>query len=289
MEKIKLQRFDYARFDSARFDSAQRKIQSRCLPILLCGMMLLSSQFAHAQDRGNPNWYVRIVPYLWYSNIGGNKTLGEEPGANFVGDYHFPVESDVLKNSWALRSEVGKGRFRGIFNLSKASMQDHAELTSLSNTTVTLPGNYDFTWNTGELFGAVQVGSFKQKFAIELLGGLRYVRHQQKIAFDAPVNASNIDQTETWIEPAFGGRFYAEMGQRFWTMFNTDIGGLGIGSNATFTLGGELGFRVVKFLDLTMRYNYQETEYDNEKAGDDRYAWHNAVQQGWFFGLVIKR
>jgi hypothetical protein len=79
------------------------------------------------------------------------------------------------------------------------------------------------------------------------------------------------------------------MGQRFWTMFNTDIGGFGIGANATFTLGGELGFRVVKFLDLTMRYNYQETEYDNEKAGAGRYAWHNAAQQGWFFGLVLKR
>jgi hypothetical protein len=251
--------------------------------------MFFASQRAHAQDRGNPNWYVRIVPYLWYSNIGGEKTLGEEPGENFVGDYHFPVESDVLKNSWALRAEVGKGRFRGIFNLSNANMQDPAELTSTSNPSVTLPGHYDFTWDTGELFGAVQTGSFKQNIAIELLAGFRYVRHQQKIAFDAQANASDIDLTESWIEPAIGGRFYAELGRRFWSMFNTDIGGFGIGSNATFTLGGEVGFRIVNFLDLTMRYNYQETEYDNEKTGADRYAWHNAVQQGWFFGLVFKR
>ena len=83
-------------------------------------------------------------------------------------------------------------------------------------------------------------------------------------------------------------RLYSELGRRFWAAFNTDIGGVSVGAGFAWTLAGELGFRVAGPLDLTMRYNYQEADYDNKKEGAATYVWSNGVQQGWLFGLVLK-
>ena len=94
--------------------------------------------------------------------------------------------------------------------------------------------------------------------------------------------------TETWFDPVIGSRFFVEMGRRFWATFNGDIGGFGVGSDFTWSMGGELGFRVFGPLDISGRYNYQEIDYDNRKDGADAYRWSNGVQQGWFFGAIIK-
>ena len=135
------------------------------------------------------------------------------------------------------------------------------------------------------MFAVVQVGPFKEHYAFELYGGARYMRHQQKLS-----NGNDVltDITESWIDPALGFRFFTELGGRFWAAFHSDIGGFGVGSNFTWTLGGELGFRLVKFADLTLRYDYQEVEFDNEKKDAGRYLWENGVQQGWYFGLMFK-
>ena len=260
--------------------------------ILLCCclctlLMIFSGIPVRAQDRGNPSWYVRVVPYLWLSSIDGAETLGEEPGERIVGDFYVPVEDTVLEANWALRCEVGRGRVRGILNLSNARMQNPTVATRTSDTTVTAPADHDFNWFTGELFIATQVGSFTQSHGIEVYAGGRYVRQKQDLTVSGASNGTQ-NIKETWFEPVIGSRIYSKLGDRFWAMFHSDLGGFGVGSNFTWTMGGELGFELSKYADITMRYNYQEVEYDNEKEGVDRYIWDNGVQQGWYFGLVFK-
>jgi hypothetical protein len=240
-----------------------------------------------SQDRGNPNWYLRVTPYYWFSNLGVAETLDGENGKNIVGDFSVPVEDTLLENSWAMRLEFGKSRYRGIVKLSSANMKnttDHIE--SLGDSTLVLPGKYDFTWTTAEFFGAAQVGPFKQNYAIELYGGLRYVHQEQTVESDSLPGRADVD--ESWVDPVIGARFYIKPGRRWWTTFHSDVGGFGIGTNFTWTLGGELGFVIIKNLDISLAYNYQEIEYDNGKTGAERYIWDNGVQQGWFFGLSFK-
>jgi len=269
----------------------QTQKNSMDVPVVRLGtfliMLFLIAGGLIAQDRGNPNWYLRVTPYYWFSNLGVAETLDGENGRNIVGDYSVPVEDTLLENSWAMRLEFGKSRYRGIVKLSSANIKnttDHIE--SVSDSTIIIPGKYDFTWTTAEFFGAAQVGPFSQNFAMELYGGLRYNRHEETVESDSLPGAAIVD--ESWVDPVFGTRVYMKPGRRWWTTFHTDVGGFGVGTNFTWTLGGELGFVIFKNLDISMAYDYQEIEYDNGKTGADRYMWDNGVQQGWFFGLSFK-
>jgi hypothetical protein len=251
----------------------------------LAGLLLaIFSQSGAAQDRGNPDWHFTLAPYLWFSNLNGAQTLGLPHDHQIAGPAVVPVGDTLLEPGWLVRAEVGKGRWRGWLNLSGANVADAAELALESDHSVTTSGTYDLSWYTGELYAAVQVGPFTTTNAIELYAGARYMRHRQILTAGSETDSI----TETWIEPVIGSRFFVELGRRFWATFNGDIGGFGVGSDFTWTMAGELGFRVFKPLDISLRYNYQEIDYDNRKEGADAYRWSNGVQQGWFLGAIIK-
>jgi len=239
-----------------------------------------------AQDRGNSGWYARIVPYLWFSNLGGASTLASDLGLNYTGDFALAVEDSVLETSWAAQLEIGKGRIRGMINIANANMKNPARAKLISDTTVTTPVHYDFTWFNSEFFAAAQIGPMRKNLAFELYGGGRYVHQNQNVVSDSLQKQA--DLSESWVDPVVGFRFFIKPGDRFWTMFHTDLGGFGVGSRFTWSMGGELGFEVVSFMDITMRYDYQEAEFDNNTEGSQRYAWDNGVRQGWFFGLAFK-
>jgi hypothetical protein len=238
-----------------------------------------------AQDRGNPDWHFVLAPYLWFSNVDGSVSLGLPPDNQVAGPYVVPVGDHKLKKSWMVRAEVGKGRLRAWVNASAAKLANEAMLTLESDPADSIPGAYDLSWYTGELYAAYQIGGFTTTNAIELYAGARYLRHKQIVT---PSGGQGTTVDETWIDPVLGSRFYTELGRRFWATFNGDMGGFGVGSDFTWTIAGELGFRVFRPLDISMRYNYQEIDYNNDKEGADAYRWSNGVQQGWFFGAIIK-
>ena len=247
-------------------------------------IVALSAGPLNAQNRGNADWYVTVAPYVWFSSIGGSLTNTLPYAENIVGDFSVPVHDSDLQTAWAARFELGKGRYRLWSNVLRSNLSNDAEFTRVSDPTVSVNGTYDFTWLMVEMFGAVQVGSFKTNHAIETYAGARYVRQDQNLtATGSP--ATNV--TETWVDPVLGVRYFYDMGGRFWTTINTDIGGFGVGSEFTWTLAAELGFRIAKPVDVTMRYVYQEVGYDNGKDGSAAFKWDNGVAQGWLFGLVL--
>jgi hypothetical protein len=247
-------------------------------------LVATASQATAAQDRGNPDWHFTLAPYVWFSNLTGAQTLNLPHDHQVAGPAVVPVGDTLLETGWLVRAEVGKGRWRGWLNVSGATVADDAELHLESDPSVTTSGTYDLSWYTGELYAAVQVGAFTTTNAIELYAGGRYMRHKQILTSGSETDTI----TETWFDPVIGSRFFVEMGGRFWATFNGDIGGFGVGSDFTWSLGGELGFRIFKPLDISMRYNYQEIDYDNRRTGADAYRWSNGVQQGWFLGAIIK-
>lgn len=248
-------------------------IGRRILPGLAAvATMAVLAQSATAQDRGNPGWYVRVMPYIWFSNI---------DGINSLGDISLQVGDSVLETSFAADVEVGKGRWRGIASFRTTSLSGPTALEGNdvpAGTQVT----YDFSETTGELFAAVQVGSFLSSHALEALGGVRYVRHSQKIA-DAP---QPVDADAEWIEPVVGARYFAELGGGFRATLTGDLGGFGVGSEFTWRAGGQLAFRLARPIDIALAYKYLQAEYQNESTG---YAWDEGVSQGWYVGVVIKR
>jgi hypothetical protein len=257
------------------------------LLLLLCALFVLLGDIRlNAQDRGNANWFVRVKPYLWLSNLDVEETLEKGHGDHIFGDFFVPLGDTVLEESWALRFEVGKGRLRGLLNFSNANIKNPGEFKRTDNEEIKFDGAYDLTWFTTELFLSAQIGPFAKSHGFEIYAGARYMRHDEDNVIDGSGDIKQI--SETWVDPVVGARIYTELGRKWWAQFHTDIGGFGVGTEFTWTLGGELGFRIAKPLDITMRYDYQEIEYNNEKTGADRFVWNNGVQQGWYFGLQFK-
>jgi hypothetical protein len=226
---------------------------------------------AAAQTRGDAGWYFEVAPYVWFSNIDGVNTLG---------DVSLQVGDSVLERRFVGTAAVGKGRWRGIANFTTASLSSRTELEGASvppGTQVT----YDFSQTTAELFATAQVGTFLTTNAFQLLGGVRYVRQEQKLV-DGPQPGSI---TEEWIEPVFGANYFAAMGGRFWAVVAGDIGGFNIGSKFTWRVGAQLGFTIAKPVDVTMAYDYMAAQYKNDDTG---YSWDDGVTQGWLFGVIIK-
>lgn len=237
-----------------------------------------------AQDRGNPGWFLRLTPYFWGTNLGGSQTLGFAPESQLVGDFKIPVGDTVLANGWAARLEVGKGRVRGIVGAWSAGIANSAAFTRVDDSTVAINGSYDLRWSELELFASVQIGRFIAARTVELFGGARYVRYEEELAAGS---SGDTTVTESWVDPVVGGRIFSEIGGPFWAMFTGDIGGFGVGSEFTWQVGGEVGVRVAKPLDLSLRYNYQEVEYNNGRSGSERFVWNNGVAQGWFLGASL--
>ncbi len=262
-------------------------LNRRTAPVLVLATLLagVAAPAAGQGDRGNAGWYIRATPYLWFSNLSGVETLAIGEADAIIGGFVVPVGDTVLATDWGARLELGKGRVRALINFKRASVANTREIHPVGDPTTSVPAAFVFDWLSTDVFGAVQIGPFTENRAVEIYGGIRYVRLRHEL--NAPGTITS-DVVETWIEPVIGGRLYSEMGGRFWAMFDGDLGGFGVGSQFMLTVGAELGFRVAKPLDLMMRYSYHELDYDSGRTGASAFAWQNGAIQGWFFGAVLK-
>ena len=262
-------------------------LNRRTVPVLVLGTLLagVTIPAAGQGDRGNDRWYVRATPYLWFSNLSGVETLAIGEADAVIGGFVVPVGDTVLATDWGARLELGKGRVRALINFMRASVANATEIHPEGDPTTLLAATFVFDWLSTDVFAAVQIGPFTESRAVEIYGGTRYVRLHHELTAPGTITS---DVVETWIDPVIGGRLYSEVGGRFWAMFNGDVGGFGVGSQFMLTIGGELGFRVAKPLDLMMRYSYQELDYDSGRTGASAFTWQNGAIQGWFFGAVFK-
>ncbi len=262
-------------------------LNRRTVPVLVLGTLLagVTIPAAGQGDRGNDGWYVRATPYLWFSNLSGVETLAIGEADAVIGGFVVPVGDTVLATDWGARLELGKGRVRVLINVMRASVANATEIHPEGDPATLLAATFAFDWLSTDVFAAVQIGPFTENRAVEIYGGTRYVRLRHQL--NAPGTITS-DVVESWIDPVIGGRLYSEVGGRFWAMFNGDVGGFGVGSQFMLTIGGELGFRVAKPLDLMMRYSYQELDYDSGRTGASEFTWQNGAIQGWFFGAVLK-
>ena len=239
-----------------------------------------------SQDRGNPGWYLRVTPYLWFSSLGGAESLGAEPGETISGDYKMHLDNEEFEKDWALSLELGKSRVRALINIYSGGLHNSGHAMDFNDHDIDIPVSYDLSWFTSEIFTAIQLGPFKEQVGFETYFGLRYVSQDLDIIED--VSQASLSNSASWVEPVLGGRLYTTPGKRMSTMFYTDFGGFGAGSEYTWTLGGEIGIKISKPLNLCIRYQYQEIQYDNGKTDDTRYIWNTGVQQGWFIGGAIQ-
>lgn len=227
-----------------------------------------------AQAGGGWDWV--IVPYAWLSNLDGH---------SIVGDAEVDVRDSTLQLSGAVRLE-GRGNRLGFRMVaSTATIANPTTIVLQADPNQPLVGAYHFSWTTVEMHGTLQVGPSDPASAFSVYAGMRYVRQAQRLTGDL---SPPIARSQVWLEPVAGSQYFVAVGPRFWVSISGDIGGFAVGSDFTWTLGAELGFRLAPAMDLVMRYGYREVQYDNKELGQESYRWDAGVQQGWFLGAAFK-
>jgi hypothetical protein len=245
-----------------------------------CGGALLAAlvlgRGIPAQAQASPSeWRWSVVPFVWLSNLGGLSVVGERQVT--VGD-------SALTPAAAFRLEAQRRRVGFRVSGTWAALANRGTIAPVTQPMQGEPGQYDFSWATVEAHGMLQVGPYDPASSFTVYLGLRAVRQTQRLQ-DASGGAVAV--TQVWLEPVEGSRYSVTVGRRLWATIGGDIGGFAVGSDFTWTLSGELAYRLAPPLALALRYTYREVQYDNKEDGPETYRWDAGVQQGWFFGAVL--
>lgn len=238
-------------------------------------MIAASTEVPASAQTPESAWRWSVAPFLWLSNL---------EGLSVVGDRQTVVGDSVLTPAIEVRIEAQKRRLGFRVLAAWAAIGNPSIITSVTQPTQGTPGRYDFSWTTLDAHGTLQVGPYDPESSFAVYGGVRFVRQGQRLRQQG---GSDVAVTQIWVEPVGGTRYAVNVGRRVGVTITGDIGGFAVGSDFTWTLSGELTFRVVPRLDFAMRYMYREVEYDNKEEGLKTYRWDSGVQQGWFFGAVV--
>jgi len=240
------------------------------------GLVLVSTlalaSVASAQD--DPGWRVRVAPQLYLSNI---------DGINTASGFRFPVTDSVLEGGFALRADMQKGVWRFSLEYLRGSVQ-----STLAAGDPTAPvGSTDLSETTWEAYAARRIGPAASLGSLEILAGLRAVRHAQDLDFSSP-EAIRETVSESWVGPFVGGSFLTEPGGPLWFSVLGNMGGFGLGANLAWVVEAQVGVVLHRTVDVTLRYRHFQTEYDNDGIDTDAYVWEDGQSQGWLIGLVVK-
>jgi len=238
--------------------------------LAVLGVLTLVVAPVHAQDPDDPvtaedGWHFTIAPYLWATGMDGT--------VSFEGTPEIPVEatfSDILDNlDLALAGHLEGRKGRAGFALDAM----YVKIGAQANFTVPIgpdgiQGRIDVDLQQTILEGlgfyrvSVSDRSTNPGF-VDVFAGFRYFDTSQE------VTTLRLDRPRRdigWTDGLFGVRGYAPLGDRFGLMVRGD---LGVFSSTTWSVKGDLHWRMSNRWRLILGYKFMDIDYD-KGGGLDR-------------------
>jgi len=230
------------------------------------GMTLLAMCFltAKAEAQEADEWRVNLILPLWAAGLDGEVAA---LGRSVEIDQSF---GDILSNL-----EMG---FAGAVRAHKGPWAISGELTYIG-----LGANIERPKTEVDVDQWLIQGdvAYKVKENFEVLGGLRYVSIQNKIALLAPV-ALTVEADKDWVDPIIGIRFTPQLSKNWSLWSRLDIGGFDVGSNLTWQMNAAAVWQVSKRTSVSFGYRIIDMDYDDE----DGFVY-DATSQGPLLGIVL--
>ncbi|HEX9727845.1 MAG TPA: hypothetical protein VGA37_05020 [Gemmatimonadales bacterium] len=235
--------------------------------------LLASGAPARAQT-SETGWTWSVSPYVWLSNVAG---LSVARGREVL------VADSALIPAWAFQVEASNRRAGLRVAGTWVTVGKVGSIAQVDDPASGQPGRYDFSWATLETHGTLRIGPDNPASSFTVYLGARLVRQVMRVQ----TPGGEVAASQVWFEPVEGSRYAVTVGRRVLAVIAGDIGGFAVGSDFTWTLSGEVAYRIRDPVALAMRYTYREVQYDNKETGPNAYRWSTGVQQGWFFGAVL--
>ena len=186
-----------------------------------------------------------LAPYM-NGTLGINgltATVSADPGDIF----------DKLQFGAMLVVEVRKGAWGGTVDGLYMNLEQDAER---ENVAATASGKQ----------GAVDVSVFRTLLpTVDVLLGARVNVLEGGLVI--PATATDVSQSQTWVDPIVGVRLWAPTGAGRWRLgIRADVGGFGIGSDFAYQIYPIVGFRVSSLLSLHAAYRILDMKYESGDA-----------------------
>jgi hypothetical protein len=225
-------------------------MKSSFLPALLAAaIVILVALQGEAQSSSN-EWQFAIAPYLWAAGMDGTMTIADReadidvPFSDIIDnlDLAFMGHFDMRNERWMLASDL-------IF----VDLEDSEEQT---NGTVTA----GLKMTLLEAWGGYRISP-----AVTLLAGARWVDMSASIRFigDRGIVENEADAGPSWIDPLIGIHVFAPLSDRWWFGGHGDVGGFGVGSELTWQVYADIGWKASDLISIILGYRALDIDYED--------------------------
>lgn len=236
---------------------------------LLVGLCTGASVQAEGPTAGKgEGWDYVIAPYLWLAGASGDVSIGaiEASGKPDFGDLVNNIEGGGM----------------GYFSARKGKWGVYVDVTSVKISTPGAAGAAVVTAETTTSFAEAGVlyranesywGPDGDPVSTDLFFGGRYLYLESDIKLAA---GGNVPGYQDWFDPIFGATYSRGFTKKFTLTTSGDVGGIGIGSDFTWSAEVMGGYRMTPRSNFWFGYRYLDIDYD-DGFGAGRFTFDVAI------------
>ena len=228
------------------------------------------------------NWTYEIEPYLLFTSIEGDASIGRATGAAV--DVGFDDILENLELGGMLHFEAHHDSGWGI-SLDYGFMDLGADISG------SLGGVVDVSVRQG-VFEALAVRRHKLSDGhLDYLFGIRWWDNDLDVTINPTILPGTVETSivEDWIDLVIGVRWLSTIDENWKWLLRGDIGGFGLESDFTSSLAAGALYQMSDNWVLDLQYKATWVDYENDKTpGQPGYFAYDTVTHGPLVGFIYK-
>jgi len=215
---------------------------------------------------GDPGqWNVAVTPYVWVP-----WASGQIESAYLSRDFNVPA-SDILSNlegAFMVNAEVSKGKFFAETNYLYTSLAAEPVVSASEGGNVSITVSPELKMNVAGLILGMRF-RISETLDVDPYIGFRYNHISTKFDLEGVSFGTSVSETNEFWDPLLGFRVHYFLHPKWYLMLKTDIGGVGVGSDFSWTGTLNLGYTLSPRLDLMAGFSGYGTDFSKEnRAGN---------------------
>ncbi len=226
----------------------------RHLPFQALAVVALAGA-AQAQD--GQGWSFQITPYVWGSGISGEVApLAGGPTVEF--DSGLPEVLEDLDGAFFLSGYARNGRLVILGDVSSSGSSREGVVPP------GLPASGEVSQRSVTLATGVH-SQTDPRATLDLLVGLR--RWDLEASAAAPLVGLSAETEASFTDPIIAARANVALADRYSAILYADVGGFGVGSEATGQVVGTLNYAVTERFYVSGGWRWLHVDYEGEGTG----------------------
>lgn len=231
------------------------RFKPECLPASLATLLLATAvvPLAQAETVRDDSWRFQATPYVWMSGMEGQvRPFRSAPTADV--DKSFSELMDSLDAAAFITGTARRGNFVMQADLTHAATSDSTPLP------MGLAANVKVRQTSATLTAGYAVRA-DERTGVDLLAGIRYWDINAAVQVPGLLSARS---DSSFVDPIAGVRWRQLLSPRWSSLAYADVGGFGLGSDATWQVLALANYQATEQWFVSMGYRHQRLDYRDQ-------------------------